>query len=229
MSDVRVGDAVRNNPLILDQRFTGQWSRKSIHFTEEIICKVLYFYTWFCGDLGITFEHRHTKSLRALIKLQNMVFFSFPPLFGWARNPQRNCKKQNLRFKSTTILEGSCTVLESVNNEWAVLLKAGFRKPQSCPVVMKLFEADALKGHLELASCTENSKTCKSYETYPLKDEDQCHIQQALLLFPSETKMPLILESCRKRSAEGRHEDRKWRFFHSIFHIAFRPMNIFCY
>lgn len=182
MSDVRVGDAERNNPVMLDQMFTGHWSRKSIHFTAEIISKVLHFYTWFCGDLGITFEHRHTKSLRALHYMAKYGgFFSFSPLFVWAGNPQRKLQKcKTWGFKSTTVLEGSCTILERVKNEQVVHLKAHFRKPHSCPV-MKFFVAVALIGHLELPSHAENSKTCKSYETYPHRDEEQCHVQQALL------------------------------------------------
>lgn len=50
---------------------------------------------------------------------------------------------------------------------------------------MKLFVAVALLGHLELASCAENSKDMQSYETYPLKDEEQ-----ALLCSQPREKCP---------------------------------------
>lgn len=158
------------------------------------------FYTWFLWRLGYHLWTQAHKILEGTTLWQNMGFFSFSPPFVWAGNPQRKCKKQNLRFKSTTTLEGICTILESVKNEQAVLLKADFRKPHSCPVV-HLFVAVALIGHLELASRAENSKTCKTclwnmkhvsmkhvcYAIYPLKDEEQCHIQQALLCSqPSE-------------------------------------------
>lgn len=202
MSDVRAGDAGRNNPVTSDQRFAGHWSRKSIHFTAEIVCEVYsIFIPDFCGGLGITSEHRHTKSLRALHYDKIWGFFPFLPHLFELGILKGNCKKQNLRFKSTTTLEGICTILESVKNEQAVLLKADFRKPHSCAVVVHLFVAVALIGHLELASRTESSKTCKTclwnmkhvsmkhvcYEIYPLKDEEQCHIQQALLCSqPSE-------------------------------------------
>lgn len=177
MSDVRVGDAVRNNPVILDQSFTGHWSRKSMHFTAKITCKVLHFYTWFCGGLGITFEHRHTKSLRALHYAAEYGFFPFLPHLVELEILKGNCKKQNLRFKSTTVLEGSCIFLRDWRMNKLCLLKADF----SCPVVMKPFVAVTFVGHLEFALHAENSKTCQSYKTHPPKDGEQCHIQQALL------------------------------------------------
>lgn len=58
------------------------------------------------------------------------VFFPFFPILPELGILNRSCKKQNLRFESTTFLEGSCTqiVLDSVKNKQAVLLKAGFTK-----------------------------------------------------------------------------------------------------
>lgn len=191
MSDVGVGDAVRNNSVILDQRFTGHWSRKSIHFTAEIICKV---YSIFIPDFVETWVSPWNAGTQnpwgCSIIRQNKGFFFFLPHLVELQIVRGNCKKKNLRFKSTTILEGSCTVLERVKNEQAVLLKADFRKPHSCLVVRKLFVAVALVGHVELSSRAENSKPCQSYETHPCKDGEQCHIQQALLCSQLREKCP---------------------------------------
>lgn len=132
MSDVRVGDALRNNPVILDQRFTDHWSRKSSHFTAEMICKVLHFYTWSCGDLGVTFEHRHTKCMALEGTLYEKIWALFPflPSLVELGILKGNCKKQKLRFKSTTVLEGRCTVFgEWRMNKLCRILQAGFRKP----------------------------------------------------------------------------------------------------
>lgn len=81
-----------------------------------------------------------------------VLFPFFPSLVEVGKILKGNCKKQNLRFKSPTILEGSCTILESVKNEQNV---QGLGSPTEWPSCFELFVAVVLIGHLELVSYAE--------------------------------------------------------------------------
>lgn len=140
---------------------------------------------------------------------QNTGVFPFLPHLVELGILKGNCKKQNLSLLQSLRVAALFWGVWRMNK--LCFQKAAFRKPHSCPVVVQL-----------CGCCSHRiSRTCITY--WKLKD-----MQKLWNTSPQRWRaVPYPAGTCvsnwernahQKRSAEGRHEGSKWRFFQCLSH-----------